>query len=147
MMGDARHSDAHCLLHQPGILEAVRIDEGADQSAFNVRLRWAVSEGGRRGGGRVGLAIAFWARVGLTGASGLTRTAIALLHGTFLLAGREGLVELAVDEEIAEDTAGTPGDAVGPSFDAGRVLFVDENTAAAHKMTALSIVRSSRHMV
>lgn len=60
------------------------------------------------------------------------RLAVPLaLDSSFLVAWREILVQLSVDQVIAEDPAGTPILAVGPPLDSRGRLFVDEDISAA----------------
>lgn len=86
-------------------------------------------------------------RIGLAGSGGSDGTTIGLFHGALLLTGRKGFFEFPVDEEIAEDPTRTPGDTVGPSLDAGGVLLVDEDTAAADEMAAFPVMRPTGDMV
>lgn len=143
--------DAHCLLDEAIFLEGVGIGEGADEGAVDILLgagerkykagfhldrRWAQL---RRDGG-VNVFGAIHARIGLS------RTAVSfcLFVCTLLLARREWLDEFAVDEEVVEDAAWTPGNAVSPAFDAGCALLVDEDGAAADEVRAFAIMRSSQ---
>lgn len=139
----------HGLLDQPRILEAVRIDKRTDQGSLYLRLMCAVTSKrtrGRRGWG-VALGGAIMARIGLARPAGGSRSTVGLLHGALLLTRREGLLEFSVDEEVAENSTGTPGHAVGPSLDARRVLLVDEDASTADEMTALPVMRATRDMV
>lgn len=87
------------------------------------------------------------ARIGLPGPTCRHGPSSGLLHGAFLLPGGKGLVQLAVDEEVAQDATGAPSNAVGPSFDPRGVLLVDEDAPTAHEMSPLPVVRATRHMV
>lgn len=71
----------------------------------------------------------------------------ALFQSSLLLAWREWLIKLTINEVVSKDPARAPGDAVCPTFDAGRMLLVYENVAALDEVLSLTIMRSSRHMV
>lgn len=68
------------------------------------------------------------------------------LESSFLLSGGEWLFQLAIDEEVAENAAGTPGDAVGPSLDARSMLFVDEDVSGGNEILAFAVMGASRHV-
>ena len=139
----ALHVHAHGLLHQAFVLEAVGIDQRSDQRAFafaafaHAAVRSAARGGRRRWGGIAALP---WVR--FAGAGG----PLAPLRRAFLLARREGLGQFSIDEEVAQDPTRAPRHAISPSLDARRVLFVDEDAAAADEGAAFPIVRSPRHM-
>lgn len=74
-------------------------------------------------------------------------TPAAFLDSTFLLTGRERFVEFAIDQEIAQDATGAPGDAVSPPLDTRGVLLVDEDATAADKLGPLSVVGAAGDVV
>jgi hypothetical protein len=148
--------NAHGFLDETIGTESVAIDQRTDERALELLVLL--------GAGRT------WLRVGVDGWLGWsdgsrhlghilsigfatlevlsTRNAAAFtLDGTLLLAGREWLVEFAVDQEVAQDATGTPGDAVGPSFDAAGVFFINEDVAALDQLAALAIVGTSWDVV
>jgi hypothetical protein len=55
--------------------------------------------------------------------------------GTFLLTGRERLVEFSIYQEVPENPAGTPSDAVSPVPNSRGVLFVDKDAAFQGQQT------------
>lgn len=69
------------------------------------------------------------------------------LHGALLLPRRKWLVQFTVNKEVAQNATGTPGDSIGPAFDAGCVLLIDEDAATAHEMTPFSVVRAARYVM
>lgn len=71
----------------------------------------------------------------------------ALFQSTLLLAWRKRLIKLAIDEVVAENPTRTPGDAVCPTFNAGRMFLVDENVAASDEVLSLAVMRPTRHVV
>ena len=148
MMGDTSDGHTHGLLHQSRVLEAVGIHQRTDKGPFDLRLMCPVTSkrAGTRCRGR-GVTLTVMSGVGLSRSGGGHRSTVGLFHGPFLLAGRERLLELTVDEEVAENATGTPGDTIGPAFDTGRVLLVDEDTATADEMASFAVVRSAGDMM
>lgn len=72
---------------------------------------------------------------------------LLLLEGSLLLSGREWLVQLPIDEEIAEDAARAPGDAISPSLNARSMLFVDEDVSTSNEILAFAIMRASGYVI
>lgn len=68
-------------------------------------------------------------------------------HSPFLLSRRKGFLQFAIDEEITKDATWAPCDTIRPSFDAGRVFFVDEDASALDQRAALTIVRPAWNVV
>ena len=77
---------------------------------------------------------------------GLTRLqwSLAPLCRALLLAWREGAVELPVDEEVREDSTGTPWDTVRPPLDARGRFLVDEDVAANNELIPLAVVWATK---
>lgn len=106
----------HGLLEQTSFLELVRVDEGADETSVGILLRtFAILSLCRQGwslGGfwseclvairNGGAGARGWGGIRFPGSTG-SRTA---LGGPLLLAGREWTVQLAVDEEVGQYSAG-----------------------------------------
>ena len=142
MVGDACDCHGHGLLDQPVALEAVTVDQRADQLPLNLGGGTSI----RREIGRLSLCIrphvgssSIW----LAGAAG---TSCRLLHRSLLLSGRKGFVELSVDEEVAEYAAWTPGDSICPSLDSRSIFLVYEDASTSNEITAFSVVRSPWYM-
>lgn len=72
--------------------------------------------------------------------------AVGLL-GALLLAKWEWTFDFPVDEKVAEDPAGAPIVAVGPSFDARTLLVVYENGPASYEVLAFAIIGAVRYAV
>lgn len=72
---------------------------------------------------------------------------LTLLQGSLLFTWGKRLLKLSVDEEVAQDAAGTPRDAVSPSLDTGSMLLIDEDVAAPDEILTLSVVWSSRYVI
>ena len=147
-MLDIMDGDRHRLLQQPVLLELVRIYERADKTAIGILVRAIILFilGGVRGF-RPGERSAFVGRRGgictrRVWVAGLERP-LTPLRRSLLLAGRERTVELAVDEEIGENAARAPGNAIRPSLNAGCSLFVHKDVAAHDELVALSVVRTA----
>lgn len=62
------------------------------------------------------------------------------LGRSFLLAGREGTVELPIDQEIGEDAGRGPRNAISPALDARGLLFIDEHVSAHNQLVALAVM-------
>lgn len=103
---DALKRDADGLLDQAILLEGVRVHQGANKGALRVLdVSRVHADGGKpRVGAGVGLADAL--------------AVLLLLERSLLLPRGEWLVQLAIDEEVAEDAAGAPRDAIGPALNA-----------------------------
>lgn len=86
-------------------------------------------------------------RAGSLVAGRLGDTVLLLGLGLLLLARLKGLVELSVDEEVAQYTTGTPRHAVGPSLDPTGVLLVDEYVSAGDQVAPLAIMRPPRNVL
>ena len=148
MMGDAGDGHTHGLLHESRVLEAVGIHQRPDEGPLDLRLMCPVTS--KRGRARCrgrGVTLTVMSGVGLSRSGGGHGSTVGLFHGPFLLTGRERLLELTVDEEVAEEATGTPGDTIGPAFDTRRVLLVDEDTATADEMASFAVVGSAGDMV
>jgi hypothetical protein len=155
MMRDTVQRDAHGLLDQSVRSKAVAIDERANKLALHLLVTVACAWRGRLGVWLIGRRWWCWRQsvvvgnfviLGITAAFGLLRGSLAL-HGSLLLAGREGLLEFAVDQKVSENATGTPRDTVGPTLDTWRVLFVDEDTTALDKTCSLTVVRTARDVM
>ncbi len=147
---DTLHVHAHRLLHQAVFLEAVRIDQRADQRALGVTVESAlllVEGRGRGGGGRQGDRAVAGDAVGARVRFPRLGRAFVALRRPLLLPGREWLEQLPVDEEVAEYAAWTPWHTVGPPLDARGILLVNEDASTPDQLTSLSVVRSSRDVV
>jgi hypothetical protein len=64
------------------------------------------------------------------------------LDSALLLAGRKGLVQLAVNQEVAQDATWTPRNAIGPALDTAGVFFVDEDIATFDKVATVFVSRT-----
>jgi hypothetical protein len=69
------------------------------------------------------------------------------LCGSLLLARRERSLELAVNEEVAQNSTWTPWHAIGPPFYARRVLFVDEDISALDKICSFTIMWTACNVI
>lgn len=149
MVRDALEVDADCLLDQPPLLEGVRVNQRANQGSLRVgglSRAHGVADGcvadccKRRA--VLGMALA----VGAFGPVDAAVAGLLLLESSLLFSGRKRLFELAVDEEVAKDAAGAPGDAVGPPLDARRMLFVDEDISAGNQVLAFAVMGAARNV-
>lgn len=148
MMGDAGDGHTHSLLHQSRVLEAVGIHQRPDEGPLDLRLVCPItSKRGRTSCRGRGVTLTVMSGVGLPGSSRRDRSTVGFLHGPFLLTGRERLLEFTVDEEVAQDATGTPGNTIGPAFDTRRVLLVDEDTPTADEMASFAVVGSAGDMM
>lgn len=134
--------DADGFLDEAIDLEGIRVDERANQRPLGIFADGRMVQGGSRGSK---VAHARSRKAIILGDS--CWRALLLLQRPLLFARRKGLLELSIDEKVSEDAARAPRDAIGPAFDAGSVLFIDEDAAAADKVLALPVVRSARHMI
>lgn len=141
MVRHALEVDADCLLDQAVLLEGIRVDQRAHQRSLRVgRLTRAHDVADCCKGGAVTLAI------GTVGPVDAAIALLLLLESPLLLSGGERLLQLAVDEEVAEDAAGAPGDAVGPALDARGMLFVDEDVSAGNEVLAFAVMGAARNV-
>lgn len=117
------------LLHHPARLEFVAVSEAAYEAA----LALAVDAGEA-----VGLTL--WP------AQRLAVLRLLLVISSLFCAGAPmpcpALLGLAVEEEVAQDAAGAPEEAVGPPLDAALVLVEDEDGARGDHL-ALSVDEAS----
>jgi len=157
VMRNAVDRNAHRLLDETIGTEAIAVNERADERA----LELLVLLGAGRSWLRVGVDGWLWWSDGprhfsdfltirfaaLEEALGTRNAAAFALDGTLLLAGRERLVQLAVDEEVAENATGTPRDAISPSLDAAGIFLVYEDVAAFDQLAALAIMGTSWDVV
>lgn len=144
MMRDALEVDADCLFDQAILLEGIRVNQRANQRSLRVcRLSRAHDVADcRKGRAVVVVALA----VGAVGPVDAAIALLLLLESPLLFSGGERLLQLAVDEEVAEDAAGAPGDAVGPALDARGMLFVDEDVSAGNEVLAFAVMGAARNV-
>jgi hypothetical protein len=153
---NAINGDAHGLLDQTIGAETVAVHQRTDQRALELLVllgAWQ-SRFDLRVGRWLGWSERPWhlnillaVGIGALEAVDTRKAAAFALDGSLLFAGRERLVELAVNQEVAQDAAGTPGNTISPALDTACIFFVDEDVAALDELATLAVVRSSWNVV
>lgn len=56
------------------------------------------------------------------------------------------MCHLSIDEEIVQNTAGAPSDAVSPAFDTRGALLVNEDVTTSNKLSSLPVMGTTGNM-